>query len=118
MLPVDWIWIYSSLDEMEVYDPELAQETRERMEQAQKHAATGDIQRTAETLNKVATGVLSSLKPGRAVDLKIQLALEFLGENQPDIATAKSVVEDALNRLIVVGQNTTVQAKYRKNDCV
>jgi len=118
MLPVDWIRIYSSLDEMEVYDPELAQETRERLEQAQKHAATGDIQRTAKTLNKVATRVLSSLQPERAIERQIQLALELLGENQPDIATAKRVVEHALDRLIVVEQTTTAQAKYRMNDCV
>jgi len=118
LLPRDWVGIYSSLDEMEVYAPKLAEDTRERVEQAQKHAATGDIGKTAETLQAVATGVPNSLQPGQPIDRQILRALELLGENQPDIATAKSVVEDALNRLIVVDQTTTVQAKYRMNDCV
>ena len=118
LLPGDWVGIYSSLDEMEVYAPKLAQDTRERLEQAEKHATTGNIQKAAETLKTVVTGVPYSLLPGQPIDRQILLALEFLGENQPDIATAKSVVEDALNRLIVVDQTTTAQAKYHMNDCV
>jgi hypothetical protein len=88
------------------------------VEQAQKHAATGDIRKTAETLQAVATGVPNSLQPGQPIDRQILRALELLGENQPDIATAKSVVEDALNRLMVVDKTTTAQAQYRMNDCV
>jgi hypothetical protein len=118
LLQRDWVGIYSSLDEMEVYAPKLAQDTRERLEQAEKHATRGDIQKAAETLKTVVTGVPNSLLPGQPIDRQILLALEFLGENQPDIATAKSVVEDALNRLIVVDQTTTAQAKYRMNDRV
>jgi len=118
LLPRDWVGIYSSLDEMEVYAPKLAEDTRERVEQAQKHAATGDIRKTAETLQAVATGVPYSLQPGQPIDRQIVRALELLGENQPDIATAKSVVEDALNRLMVVDKTTTAQAQYRMNDCV
>jgi hypothetical protein len=118
LFPGDWVGIYSSLDEMEVYAPKLAQDTRERLEQAEKHATRGDIQKTAGTLKTVVTGVPNSLLPGQPIDRQILLALEFLGENQPDIATAKSIVEDALNRLIVVDQATTAQAKYHMNDCV
>jgi hypothetical protein len=118
LLQRDWVGIYSSLDEMEVYAPKLAQDTRERLEQAEKHATRSDIQKAAETLKTVVTGVPNSLLPGQPIDRQILLALEFLGENQPDIATAKSVVEDALNRLIVVDQTTTAQAKYRMNDRV
>jgi len=118
LLPRDWVGIYSSLDEMEVYAPKVAEDTRERLEQAQKHATTGDIQKTAETLKAVVTGLLYSLLPGQPIDRQILLALELLGENQPDIATAKSVVEDALNRLIVIDQTTTAQANYRMNNCV
>ena len=118
LLQRDWVGIYSSLDEMEVYAPKLAQDTRERLEQAEKHATRGDIQKAAETLKTVVTGVPNSLLPGQPIDRQILLALEFLGENQPDIATAKSIVEDALNRLIVVDQTTTAQAKYRMNDRV
>jgi len=118
LLPGDWVGIYSSLDEMEVYAPKVAEDTRERLEQAQKHATSGDIRKAAETLKAVVTGVPYSLQPGQPIDRQILLALELLGENQPDIATAKSVVEDALNRLMVVDQTSTAQAKYRMNDCV
>jgi len=118
LFPGDWVGIYSSLDEMEVYAPKLAQDTRERLEQAEKHATRGDIQKAAETLKTVVTGVPYNLLPGQPIDRQILLALEFLGENQPDIATAKIVVEDALNRLVVVDQATTAQAKYRMNDRV
>jgi hypothetical protein len=117
MSPRDWIGIYSSLDEMEVYAPEVADDTRESLKQAQKHATTGDIQRIAETLKAVITEVPYSLQPGQPIDRQILLALELLGENEPDIATAKSVMEDALNRLIIIDQATTAQAKYRMNDC-
>jgi hypothetical protein len=110
-LPVDWVGMYSSLDEMEVYAPELVQETRERLKQAQMHATTGDIQRTAETLKEVAAGVPSSLQPGQPIDRQILLALELLGENEPDIATAKSVVENAINRLMVVVEAPAASAE-------
>ena len=118
LLPGDWVGLSSSLDEMEVYAPEVAEDARERLEQAQKHATTGDIQRIAGTLKAVVTKAPYNLQPGQPIDRQILLALELPGENQPDIATAKSVMEDALNRLIVVDQTTTAQAKYRMNDCV
>jgi hypothetical protein len=111
VLPVDRGGIYSSLDEMEGYAPEFAQETRERLKQAQKHVVTGDIQRTAETLKEVIASVPSSLQPGQPIDRQILLALELLGENEPDIATAKSVVENAINRLMVVVETTAASAE-------
>lgn len=118
MLPAGWIGIYSSLDEMQVYAPELAKETRELLKQAQKQAMSGYNQRTAGTLEKIATGVPSGLQPGQSIDRQVLLALELLGEHQPDIARAKRVVEDALNRLIVVDRTATAQETYRAHDRV
>jgi hypothetical protein len=48
VLPRDWDGIYSSLDEMEVYAPEVAEKARESLKQSERHATTCDIQRTAE----------------------------------------------------------------------
>lgn len=118
VLPVNWVGVYSSLDEIKDYAPEVAEQARASLKQDHEHATTADIQRTAETLKKIAAGVPSSLLPGHAIDRQILLALELLGENQPDVATAKSVVTGALNRVIAVDQTTTSQAKYRMNDCV
>jgi hypothetical protein len=109
--PREWVGIYSSLDEMEVYAPEVAEDARKRLKQAQMHATTGDIHRTAETLKAVDTEVPYSLQPGQPIDRQIVLALELLGENQPDIATARSVVENVLNRLIVVDETTAASAR-------
>jgi hypothetical protein len=103
-----WVDIYSSLDEMEVYAPEVAEKTRERLKQAEKHATSGDSQRAAETLKKIAAEVPPSLQPGHDIDQQILLALELLEENQPDITTAKNVVKKTLYRLTVVVETTAV----------
>jgi hypothetical protein len=112
VLPRDWEGIYSSLDEMEVYAPEVAKRARESLKQSERHATTCDIQRTAETLKTVVTEVPSSLQPGHAIDRKILLALELLGENEPDIATARSVVQNVLNRLTVIETTAVIRKNY------
>jgi hypothetical protein len=109
--PRDWVGIYSSLDEMEVYAPQVAEDAQKSLKQAQKHATTGDIQRIAETLKAVVTEVPYSLQPGQPIDRQILLALELLGENEPDIATARSVVENAINRLMVVVEAPAASAE-------
>jgi hypothetical protein len=102
VLPRDWEGIYSSLDEMEIYAPEVAEKVGESLKHSERHMTTCDIQRTADTLEAVVTELPSSLQPGHTIDRQILLALELLGENQPDIATARSIVQNVLNRLTVV----------------
>ena len=82
--------------------PEVAEKVGESLKQSERHMTTCDIQRTPDTLEAVVTGLPSSLQPGHAIDRQILLALELLGENEPDIATARSIVQNVLNRLTVV----------------
>ncbi len=106
-LATDWVGIYSNLDELQAYAPELAQGTRDRLQEAEKRAERGDIQGAALTLQQVAAGVPYSLQPGQDIDQQMLLSLELLGENQPDIAAARRVVEKTLAMLTAVGDVET-----------
>jgi len=93
---------------MEVYAPEVAEKTRERIKQAEKHVTSGDSQRAAKTLKEISAEVPPSLQPGHDIDQQILLALELLEENQPDITTARNVVKTILYRLTVVVETAAV----------
>jgi len=103
---IDRVGIYSSLDEIEVYAPEIAEITRERLKQAEMHTTSGNTQLSAKTLKDVAAEVPSSLLPGYDIDQQILLALEFLEENLPDISMARNEVKKALNGLKAVVETT------------
>lgn len=107
----DWVGIYSNLDEMQAYAPHLAEQTRERLNQAERHARWGDIHGAASTLKHVAAEVPSSLQPGHDIDQQILLSLELLGENHPDTAAVRRVVDKALNTLTAIGDLRTTAAR-------
>ena len=112
VLSGDWVGLYGSLDELQAYAPQLAEKTRERLEQAERHAAWGDIRGTGLALEQVAAEVPSRLQPGQEIDRQILLSLELLGENKPDIAAARRVVEQTLNGLTAIGNAQTAAARH------
>ena len=108
----DWVGICTNLDEIQAYAPDVAGQLRERLEPAERHARWGDIQGTALTLKQVAAGAPSSLQPGHDIDQQLLLSPELLGENHPDTAAARRVVEKTLNLLAAIGDVQTTAARH------
>jgi hypothetical protein len=103
-LQTDLLPIYASLDELAVFAPEAAQNTRSMIKQAQNHAQAGDKVRAAEELKEAAAEVAQHTVylPVRYVEQQVRVARHALDQKQPDVKIAKTAVQNALDSLVVV----------------
>jgi hypothetical protein len=103
-LKTDLLPIYASLDELAVFAPEAAQRTRGMIKQAQKHAEAGDKARAVKELKEAADEVSQHTVylPVEFVQQQVRVARHALDQKQPDVKTAKTAVQRALDSLVVV----------------
>lgn len=113
-LATDLLPIYSSLDELAVYAPEVAHKTRAMVRQAEKHAAAGDKKHTTEALRKAIATIAEHTVylPVEYVDQQVRAALYAVNQPKPDLAVARAAVDRAMNSLttVVNGVVATTQA--------
>lgn len=100
----DLLPIYASLDELQVYAPEVAQRTRGLVSKAEKHAAAGDKQHAAQALTEAADDITQHTVylPVDYVDAQVHGALYALDRKKPDVAAAKAAVKRALDSVTMV----------------
>ncbi len=100
----DLLPIYASLDELQVYAPEVARQTHGLVRQAQKHAAAGDRKRATKELRQAADDITrhTVYLPVDYVDEQVRGALYAINEKKPDLSAAKTAVNRALNSVTTV----------------
>lgn len=103
-LSTDLLPIYASLDELDVYAPEVAHNTRGMLKQAEKDAAAGDKQRAAQELKQAAAAVSEHTVylPVDYVNQQVRVALNAVEQAKPDLAAAKAAVDRALTSVTMV----------------
>jgi hypothetical protein len=104
VLSADLLPIYASLDELDVYAPDVAHKTRGMLKQAEKDAAGGDKQHAAQEL-KQAAAVISEhtvYLPVDYVNEQVRVALNAVQKPKPDLAAAKAAVDRALTSVTLV----------------
>jgi hypothetical protein len=103
----DFLPIYSSLDELEAYAPQLAQHARAKVKEAEKHVTAGDHQRAAQQLKEVASDISATVvyMPVVYVSDQVRVAEKALDRKNPDVKTARQAIDSALNSLVVHSDN-------------
>jgi hypothetical protein len=103
----DFLPIYSSLDELEAYAPELAQHARAKVKEAEKHVTAGNHQRAAQQLKEVASDISATVvyMPVVYVSDQVTVAEKALDRKDPDVKTARQAIDNALNSLVVHSDN-------------
>lgn len=111
-LSSDLLPIYASLDELQVYAPEVAHRARGKLKQVKKHAAAGNRKRAAEVLTETAIDITRSTVylPVGYVDVQTHVALYALNMEKPDVVAARSAVDLALNSLTTVIDEVVTRA--------
>ena len=112
-LPADLLPIYASLDELQIYAPEVAARTRGALKQAKKHAAAGDRKRAAKVLVEAADDITRSTVylPVDYVDVQTRVALYALNMKKPDVTAARSAVDLALRSVTTVVDEVITSVK-------
>lgn len=97
----DLLPIYASLDEIQLYAPDVADNARSKVKQAEKKARKDDAKAAAEVLDEVADDIAATTiyLPVDYVDAQIRAALNALNKKPVDIVTARKDVDNALNSL-------------------
>ena len=98
----DLLPIYASVDDMQIYAPELAKHVHSKLKKAEAQARSGKSQDAAQTLREVSDEVTHTTVylPLGYVDNQIQVAMAAMKGDHPDSATAQSAIDKALNSLI------------------
>jgi hypothetical protein len=103
-LSADLLPIYASLDELQVYAPQVANRTRGMVQKAEKNAAAGDRKGAAQVLKEAADDIAQHTVylPVDYVDGQVHGALYALDQAKPDVAAAKAAVNRALDSVTTV----------------
>ncbi|HED18645.1 MAG TPA: YfdX family protein [Gammaproteobacteria bacterium] len=103
-LSEDLLPIYASIDELQVYAPEVAERTRGALKQVKKHAAAGNKKRASQVLAEAADDITRSTVylPVGYVDVQTRVALYALNMEKPDVTAARSAVDLALDSVTTV----------------
>jgi hypothetical protein len=98
----DLLPIYSSLDEMAEYAPELAGKAKTKLNEAAQHMKKGEKEKAAEKLEEIAAEISATTVylPVLYVENQVEAARNALDKDPPDTETAKSVVDNALLSLV------------------
>jgi hypothetical protein len=103
-LSADLLPIYASLDELQMYAPQVADRTRGMVQKAEKNAAAGDSKGAAQVLKQAADDIVQHTVylPVGYVDEQVHGALYALNQAKPDVAVAKAAVNRALDSVTIV----------------
>jgi soluble cytochrome b562 len=98
----DMLPIYSSLDEMADFAPELAEKAKAKLDEANKHMQKGEKEKAAEKLEEVAADISSTTVylPVLYVESQVEAARHALDQDPPDTKTATSAVDNAMLSLV------------------
>jgi hypothetical protein len=98
----DLLPLYSSLDQMAEYAPELAGKAKAKMDEAARHMKKGEKEKAAEKLDEVAADISATTVylPVLYVENQVEAARNALDQNPPDTKTAKSGVDNAMRSLV------------------
>lgn len=98
----DLLPIYSNLDEMQEFAPELAAKAKAHLDEAAKHVQKGEKKEAAEKMEEVAQDISSTTVylPVLYVEHQVTAALVALDKDPSDTKTAKSAVDNALESLV------------------
>jgi hypothetical protein len=97
----DMMPIYASLDQLELYAPTVASQTRDQVQKAEDQASKGDKKGAIETLNEVSESLAQTtvFMPLHYVHGQNQAALAALNGDKPNFKKATSAVNNALDSL-------------------
>ena len=103
-LQADLLPIYASLDELQVYAPQVANRTRGMVQKAEKNAYAGDKKAAARVLKEAADDIVQHTVylPVAYVDEQVHGALYALDQRKPDQDSAKAAVSRALDSVTTV----------------
>ena len=103
----DLLPIYTSLDEMADYAPELANQARMKVDQAAQHAKQGENQQAAKKLEEVAADISSTsiFLPVNYVEQQVEAARISLDRDPADTKTANAAIDNALSSLVHANVN-------------
>ena len=103
-ISLDMLPIYASLDDLQIYAPEVAQRTRAMVKHAEKHSTAGR-KKEAVTVLKEAEEIIvkhTVYLPVKYVDEQVKVALSAVNKSKPDTKMAKQAVERAINSITTV----------------
>lgn len=103
-ISLDMLPIYASLDDLQIYAPEIAQRTRAMVKHAEKHSTAGR-KKEAVTVLKEAEDIIikhTVYLPVKYVDEQVKVALSAVNKSKPDTKMAKQAVERAINSITTV----------------
>jgi hypothetical protein len=103
-LKADLLPIYASIDELQVYAPQVANRTRGMVQKAEKNAYAGDKKAAARVLKEAADDIVQHTVylPVAYVDEQVHGALYALDQKKPDQASARAAVSRALDSVTTV----------------
>ncbi len=109
--------IYASLDQMALYVPQLARQSKAKVEQAEKAINKDEKQAAAATLQEVASDISATTVylPVSDVAEQVNAARNALDKEKPDVAIAKKAVKSALNDMIVSSSGLVVMPEQQPN---
>ena len=110
----DMLPIYSSLDEMSAYAPELAGKAKAKLDQAVQHMNKGEKQQAAEKLDEIAADISATTVylPVNYVEHQIESAIVYLDQDPADTKTANQAIDNALRSLV----QSTVNMHFFPNE--
>jgi hypothetical protein len=96
--------VYASLDELQLYAPEVAEHTRGMVQSAERTASTGDKRGASQLLTEAAEDISrhTVYLPVDYVNEQVHGALYALNKTKPDLEAAKAAVKRALNSVTLV----------------
>jgi len=103
-ISVDMLPIYASLDNLQIYAPEVAQKTKTMVKQAEKHSTAGRKKEAVTVLKEAEDIIIKNTVylPVRYVDQQVRVALSAVYQPKPDIKSARQAVERAMNSITTV----------------
>lgn len=107
----DLLPIYSQLEEMSVYAPEVAQKAKAQVKQAEKDAAAGKVKEASKGLDKAVATITATTVylPVDYVYDQVATARVALTGPMPDAVTARRAIENARKSLVAVATNVDQQ---------
>lgn len=108
----DLLPIYATLDELELYAPKTAKHARGELNKAKHRAENGNQHEASELLQKAAVGVSENVVylPVVYVDRQVNAALSAVDKPTPDLVSATTAVNRALDSVTTVMNMVTSNA--------
>lgn len=107
----DLLPIYAELDDMEVYAPQVAQQARGKVKEAETMTRKGQNTEAATKLKEVMDDISATaiFLPVGYVHGQLEAAQNALSEQHRDVATAKTAIDNALKSLTAFTESVVVE---------